>query len=217
MSLTLPFIFAVGLPLVGVEARKSPPQWPNRFFAVFAASLGICTLRILPATHPSTRLPLFLAARLASAMAAISTHSLLVLFESLTSKPTPPASSPVSYFEFLTACFPALGCKDLVATTPSFERNAVRPKYGPLHPAYATFLVGCIATSVVISVSQLKYPRAPLRSQYLSGPGLGLAICRAIADAHNATIRVDNNRRSRGTTVALVFPSIALSTPLATH
>ena len=37
------------------------------------------------------------------------------------------------------------------------------------------------------------------------GSGLGLAICRGIADAHRATIRVENNARSRGTTVTMEF------------
>jgi len=37
------------------------------------------------------------------------------------------------------------------------------------------------------------------------GSGLGLAICRGIADAHRATIRVENNARSRGTTVTIDF------------
>lgn len=45
-----------------------------------------------------------------------------------------------------------------------------------------------------------------------SGSGLGLSICRGIADAHRATIRAQNNRRTRGATVSLIFP-VLVETP----
>jgi signal transduction histidine kinase len=38
------------------------------------------------------------------------------------------------------------------------------------------------------------------------GSGLGLSICRSIADAHQATIRADNNPAGRGATVTIQFP-----------
>jgi len=38
------------------------------------------------------------------------------------------------------------------------------------------------------------------------GSGLGLSICRGIADAHRATIRAMNNAHSSGATIAIVFP-----------
>jgi signal transduction histidine kinase len=43
------------------------------------------------------------------------------------------------------------------------------------------------------------------------GSGLGLAISRGIADAHGATIRVDNNPDAVGATVVLTFPVFDLS------
>jgi PAS domain S-box-containing protein len=43
------------------------------------------------------------------------------------------------------------------------------------------------------------------------GSGLGLSICKGIADAHRATIRIDNNTRAPGTTAVVEFP--ALSAP----
>lgn len=45
------------------------------------------------------------------------------------------------------------------------------------------------------------------------GSGLGLTISRAIADAHHATIRLDNNPRGRGARVALDFPALATPAP----
>ena len=39
------------------------------------------------------------------------------------------------------------------------------------------------------------------------GSGLGLSICRGIADAHHATIRAFNNRSGRGATLAIEFPA----------
>lgn len=41
------------------------------------------------------------------------------------------------------------------------------------------------------------------------GSGLGLSICRGIADAHRATIRAQNNKRSQGATISLDFPVLA--------
>jgi signal transduction histidine kinase len=41
-----------------------------------------------------------------------------------------------------------------------------------------------------------------------NGTGLGLALCRGIADAHGATIRAQNNRDRSGATIILTFPLI---------
>lgn len=38
------------------------------------------------------------------------------------------------------------------------------------------------------------------------GSGLGLSICRGIADAHGATLQIQNNPNARGTTVTVQFP-----------
>jgi PAS domain S-box-containing protein len=47
------------------------------------------------------------------------------------------------------------------------------------------------------------------------GSGLGLSICRGIADTHGATIRVHNNPNGHGTTMVLEFP-VVQETPAAT-
>lgn len=39
------------------------------------------------------------------------------------------------------------------------------------------------------------------------GSGLGLSICRGIADAHRATIRIQNNHDGLGAAVVLEFPA----------
>ena len=41
------------------------------------------------------------------------------------------------------------------------------------------------------------------------GSGLGLSICRGIADAHGATIRVQNNLNRRGAAIVIEFPAAA--------
>jgi PAS domain S-box-containing protein len=48
------------------------------------------------------------------------------------------------------------------------------------------------------------------------GSGLGLSICRGIADAHRATIRAFNNQGSAGATVAIDFPVTETSSVLTT-
>ncbi|MFQ5521340.1 MAG: ATP-binding protein, partial [Candidatus Methylomirabilia bacterium] len=40
------------------------------------------------------------------------------------------------------------------------------------------------------------------------GSGLGLSICRGIADAHRATIHIRNRPHGRGTTVVTEFPAV---------
>lgn len=47
------------------------------------------------------------------------------------------------------------------------------------------------------------------------GSGLGLSICRGIADAHRATIRARNNQPGRGATLSIEFP-VAADTPVST-
>lgn len=42
------------------------------------------------------------------------------------------------------------------------------------------------------------------------GSGLGLSICRSIADAHQATIRAENNPGGRGATITIQFPATSL-------
>lgn len=42
------------------------------------------------------------------------------------------------------------------------------------------------------------------------GSGLGLSICRSIADAHQATIRAANNPGGRGATITIQFPATSL-------
>jgi signal transduction histidine kinase len=42
------------------------------------------------------------------------------------------------------------------------------------------------------------------------GSGLGLSICRSIADAHQATIRASNNPGGRGATITVQFPAASL-------
>lgn len=46
----------------------------------------------------------------------------------------------------------------------------------------------------------------PFVSTKHKGLGLGLAICRGIADSHRATIRAENNRDRRGATLIVEFP-----------
>jgi PAS domain S-box-containing protein len=43
------------------------------------------------------------------------------------------------------------------------------------------------------------------------GSGLGLSICRGIADAHRATIRANNNTEGSGTTIEIGFPTVSIS------
>lgn len=40
-----------------------------------------------------------------------------------------------------------------------------------------------------------------------TGSGLGLAICRSIVDAHRGSIRAENNRPQRGTTILVELPA----------
>jgi len=49
------------------------------------------------------------------------------------------------------------------------------------------------------------------------GSGLGLSICRGIADAHRATIRMFNNEGSIGATVAIDFPVSDIASVLTTE
>ena len=48
------------------------------------------------------------------------------------------------------------------------------------------------------------------------GTGLGLVICRGIADAHHATIQVENNPAGRGAVISLAFP-VAVEIPAEVH
>jgi signal transduction histidine kinase len=44
-----------------------------------------------------------------------------------------------------------------------------------------------------------------------TGSGLGLAICRSIVDAHRGSIRAENNRTHRGTTIIVELPAAEAS------
>jgi PAS domain S-box-containing protein len=79
----------------------------------------------------------------------------------------------------------------------------------------ATVLVSDTGTGILPSLlGRLFDPFVTTKSD---GSGLGLAICRGITDAHNATIRIQNNGREPGTTVTLTFPLIDVPTALVTQ
>ncbi len=55
----------------------------------------------------------------------------------------------------------------------------------------------------------------PFITTKVQGGGLGLAICRGIADSHHAIIRAKNNRDGRGATITIEFPVSSVVTAAA--
>jgi PAS domain S-box-containing protein len=146
---------------------KNSHDWTNRFFAIVATAIAGWTIGICFATQAPTVLPLYITARFTFATAAIAIYALLLLFESITSKPFFPKSPLVALFGLLTGCFILLSFTDLVVTTVSSQwtHGDVHIIYGRLYPIYATFLFATVAASVRTNLSQLRSARGPLRSQ----------------------------------------------------
>jgi PAS domain S-box-containing protein len=69
-----------------------------------------------------------------------------------------------------------------------------------------TVLVEVIDSGAGIPETLLDQIFEPFVTSKPRGSGLGLSICRGIADAHRATIRARNNRPGRGATITVEFP-----------
>ena len=167
MFIVLLLTAIVNVALACFVLLKNIREWTNRLFAVVATSVAGWTLGICLATQVSSSLPLFLTARFTFAMAATAVYTLLLLFESLTCRPSFPVSGPVIVFGVLTVCFVPLSFTDMIVAAMSHPpvRGAVLITYGPLYPVYAMFLLACVATSIYKNLSQLRSTRGLLRSQ----------------------------------------------------
>src|SRR5205807_7413384 len=69
-------------------------------------------------------------------------------------------------------------------------------------------------TGVGIAPTVLEKMFDPFVTTKPGGSGLGLAVCRGIADGHRASIKIENNLHSNGVTVTLGFPLIPQTAPL---
>ena len=69
-------------------------------------------------------------------------------------------------------------------------------------------------TGVGIAPAVLEKMFDPFVTTKPGGSGLGLAVCRGIADAHRASIKIENNLHTNGVTVTLGFPLIPQTAPL---
>jgi signal transduction histidine kinase len=69
-------------------------------------------------------------------------------------------------------------------------------------------------TGVGIAPAVLEKMFDPFVTTKPGGSGLGLAVCRGIADGHRASIKIENNLHTNGVTVTLGFPLIPQTAPL---
>ncbi|PYM18597.1 MAG: hypothetical protein DMD81_05475 [Candidatus Rokuibacteriota bacterium] len=83
-----------------------------------------------------------------------------------------------------------------------------------LRPSGRMIIVDIMDTGKGVAESMLMSIFDPFVTTKLSGSGLGLSICRGIADAHRASIQAKTNGSEPGLTVTLEFPASSRATSL---
>ncbi len=201
MLIVLLLTAIVNVALACFVLLKNIREWTNRLFAVVATSVAGWTLGICLATQVSSSLPLFLTARFTFAMAATAVYTLLLLFESLTCRPSFPVSGPVIVFGVLTVwrCRP-----DHIRAPVSRLRNVLACLRGDKHlqePFSTQVHPWSVEISIDLPGARPPVPR-PARSRHEPTSAAGLpsieseSIRSALQPAHDCCHRSRNSQAS---------------------